>query len=256
MVKDKSIANSTICRYYEYLDESTGWQSCSENAITGDCTELDVSFLNITTARGLGGNQVTVIQQCLSVDLMGLTFDSTSAVVRCVGTFETEGADAAPEAGAGRRRKLIEYDKSLYEPQVILGSLYDPAEYPSIDAAFAASTIILDSTFAFIEWNFDSFNDQSVSPTHEYLLFEATAVKLSSSMPGAQFSIMLRPKAFFVREITHYYLSLYERIDEIGGLMGAAELGLALLAVCLYLASNLISKLGGDDRRGEIRPIV
>ena len=257
LVKDKSIASSTTCRYYEFLDESTGWASCDDASVTGECAELDVSFLNITTTRGKNGkDEVTVIQQCLSIDLMGLAFGSTSAIVRCVGTVEDNNNFVAADDGRKRRRKLEEeYDKSLYEPQVLLGSLYDPSEYTTIDAAFEASTIILDATFAFIEWDVNLHDDQSVTPEHKFYVFEGTAVKLSSNMPGGQFSIMLRPKSFVVKKIYTYYLSLYERIDEIGGLMGAAELALALLAVCLYLASNLIAKFRGDDR-GSVEPVM
>ena len=68
----------------------------------------------------------------------------------------------------------------------------------------------------------------------------------NANLPDDEFSMLLRPSSLTTTEIEKTSAALYDMVDEIGGFMGAVELGLALFAVMLWLAMSGVDAIDGD----------
>jgi hypothetical protein len=135
------------------------------------------------------------------------------------------GGGGGVPPGGGRRwledAEVPERTPGYYLPSALIMSMYDPVFFNSTDDGRKSSQILIDDSFAIVEWTTTRLKDEEDDSTTLQYMYDGTASTTGHSMEGDEFSIIFRPRSFTVKRIHRYYLEFFSYVDEVGGYFGA-----------------------------------
>jgi hypothetical protein len=124
--------------------------------------------------------------------------------------------------------------------------MYDSSIYETTEEGRAYYTFATSDVMSYVEWTVTTIDDQTDDDPRVQSVFSATRTPVTAYFEEGEFSVLLKPDRFMTTEITKYYTEFYDRIDNVGGFMGAIELILALFAVGFWIFMSAVDVVDGD----------